>query len=112
MNDGGDLHTMPPGRRQDTVTREDSDRPSVPPGEQYTRRIQRDESASIAVIRTIAVLSNTPVDEIDPLADWFDPDALDALVASGEDVTVQFEYVGATVIVDSETVTVRDPDET
>lgn len=104
-------HTSPRRTRsggQDTVTPEDSDEPLTPPAEPYSRHVRDDESTSVAVVRTTAALLNTPVTELDPLGEWIDPDALDELLACGNEATVEFEYVGRRVAVTSRSVTVRD----
>lgn len=85
-----------------------NDTSSTPMKEPYTRQIQQDESASIAVVRTIATLRNSPADEIEPLADWLDPDALNEIIAHSEEATIKFEYAGLSVSVDRELVAVQD----
>lgn len=89
------------------MTTKHSDEPSTPPEEPYTRRVQDDESPSIAVVRAVAAMQKTPDGDIDPLANWVDPDALDSLLGRGDEVTVEFEYVGMHVTVDGRSVTVQ-----
>lgn len=90
------------------MTAKDSNTPSTPPDEPYTRRIRADESVSIAIVRTVAALGNTPSHELDPLAESIDPEALERIVGHGAGATVDFEYEDRRVTVDGQTVTVRD----
>lgn len=64
---------------------------------------------STTVVRSVAAAERVdPPNVPDPLYDSIDPDALDALVASTEDVTIEFSYLGYAVTVDGDgTVTVE-----
>lgn len=66
------------------------------------------ESASEAVIHTVARQTDRDPLELPPLFDVVDPDALDALVRQMRRGDVTFEYAGQTVTVDcdGQTVTV------
>ncbi|WP_224333360.1 HalOD1 output domain-containing protein [Haloprofundus halobius] len=62
-----------------------------------------DVSPSVAVITAVAEATNRSATEMPPLAEWFDPDALDSLIVSAHDdasvPTVTFEYIGWQVAV-------------
>ncbi|AFZ74026.1 HalOD1 output domain-containing protein [Natronobacterium gregoryi] len=58
-----------------------------------------------AVVSTVADATESAPCDLPPLARVIDPDALNALFASGSttgDTTVQFQYVGHTVVVTGE----------
>ncbi|QLH84038.1 HalOD1 output domain-containing protein [Halosimplex pelagicum] len=57
------------------------------------------DSPSVAVIRTVAALTDTPLDSLDYIGETVDPDALDAILASGDDggCRVTFRYEGYVV---------------
>lgn len=60
-----------------------------------------EKEITVRVVQAVSDALETPVDELPPLADTIDPDALDAL-ASNEplsDVTVSFSYAGRQVLV-------------
>ena len=67
------------------------------------------ESASEAVIHTVARETDRDPLELPPLFDAVDPDALDALARTRRGGDVTFEYAGQTVTVDcdGQTVTVE-----
>lgn len=80
-------------------------------------RVDRGDSVSYTVVKTVAAATDASMEELPPLYQSIDTDALDELVAprrSGSarsTVTVEFEYQGNDVIVDGETVEVRLPEE-
>lgn len=84
-----------------------NDTPSTSMKEPYTRQIQQDESPSVAVVRTIAALWDSPANEIQPLGDWLNPEALNEIIVHGEKATIDFEYAGLSVSVDPRSVTVQ-----
>lgn len=55
------------------------------------------ESPSAAVYRVAAALRNCGLDQLDPIVDAVDPDALDRLVTDGSRCTVSFRYEGFAV---------------
>lgn len=63
---------------------------------------------SIELIELVTNVLDTPVEELDPLGDSIDPEALDALLATEgstgfeESVSVEFVYQGFSVHADSE----------
>jgi len=56
------------------------------------------------VLETVAAFSNTPVEELPPLYDYVDPDALDQLLDRdhSQALQVQFQYHGFQITLDSE----------
>lgn len=68
----------------------------------------RESGLSISIVRSVAAHSNTPVEELPPLTDTIDPDALDALVDSMATGSVAFPYAAHVVTVAADgTVDVR-----
>lgn len=73
-----------------------------------------EEFHSHAVVRAVATVTNTPVDELAPLYDQIDTDALDALFDrpgrpdDGEGVVVTFPFGGCRVSVTQRAVHVSD----
>ncbi|MCU4718611.1 HalOD1 output domain-containing protein [Halapricum hydrolyticum] len=68
------------------------------------------EPATIGVVNAVAETKGVSPEELAPLADVIDPDALEALFGSPSDhrQEFRFEYEGCTVIVTNDTeVTVR-----
>lgn len=57
------------------------------------------DSVSIAVISTVAAITNTPEEELPPLYTIVDPDALETLVQSGAVIDISFIYHGHAVTV-------------
>jgi hypothetical protein len=76
-------------------------------------RVDRGDSISHTVVRTVAAATDTSLEELPPLYRSIDTDALDELVTPRRNgsarsmVTVEFEYENSDVIVDGETVEVR-----
>ena len=66
--------------------------------------LQGDERVSHAVIRGVGVVENTRLDELPPLYEAIDPDALDAIVSPAAGVseftgTISFPYSNSVVAV-------------
>lgn len=67
--------------------------------------IDTDESASIAVVRAVAKYTKTHPEELEPLYEAIDPEALTNLIAESDTVvSVEFEYSGYAVSIDAERV--------
>ncbi|RKD89125.1 HalOD1 output domain-containing protein [Halopiger aswanensis] len=74
--------------------------------------IDTDESASIAVVRAIAAYTERRPEELEPLYEVIDPEALTKVIAnSNAGVRVEFEYSGFAVSIDAESVTIDEPNE-
>lgn len=93
-------------------TNEDSTGHDLSPNDGHTYRIHGNEPPSEAVYTVIAELTERSPMELAPLASVIDPDALDAVVTSGESPLdpgrVSFEYEDYRVIVTTNEV-VLDP---
>lgn len=79
-----------------------------------TYEIDEDESTSEAVVRAVAVLTNTSVIELDPLYDVMEPDGLDRMFERADDpaeAKLSFEYNGCEVTVTADAVRVGKRDE-
>lgn len=80
-------------------------------------RIDRDDSIGYEVAEAVAVATDTAMEDLPPLYRSIDTDALNGLVAPRRDgsarskVAVEFEYHGAVVTVDGETIEARIPGE-
>jgi hypothetical protein len=66
--------------------------------------LQGDERVSHAVIRGVGVVENTRLDDLPPLYETLDPDALDTIVSSDAGVsaftgTISFPYSNSVVVV-------------
>ena len=71
-------------------------------------RIRPVEEPSFRVVRSVAATTGRECDELRPLYDVIDPDALDALVGGSEAAPrIEFRYEGCHVRVDAERVLVR-----
>lgn len=76
-------------------------------------RVDQGDSIGYTVVETVAAATGTTMEELPPLYQSIDTDALDEVVAprrrgsARSRVTVEFEYQGNEVIVDGETVEVR-----
>lgn len=71
----------------------------------HQTRIEPSEEPSHAIITTVAALADVPADELPPLYDSIDPDALDALFdSSGDrsDLQLSFSYFEYDVTVHQE----------
>lgn len=64
-----------------------------------TPTVDSDDPASQRVLARVAELENADPVELEPLYDAIDPEALDRIVDSIEDGSVQFDYHGYTVTV-------------
>lgn len=58
-----------------------------------------DDSMVIAVVQAISEHKGIHPEELEPLYNSIEPDALESLLAADSDVVVQFEYAGEIVIV-------------
>ena len=68
------------------------------------------ETATEAVIQTVAETTNTDPLELPPLYETIDPDALDALIADMQAGTISFTYTDCEITVHSDsTVTIVEP---
>jgi hypothetical protein len=63
------------------------------------RGTEKGGSATVEVVEAVAAVRNIPPEELPPLYHTIGADALDALVESGDDITVRFEYEGFEVLV-------------
>lgn len=73
----------------------------------YTREIPEEEWVGVAIVETVAAVSDTPVMDVEPLAGTIDPEALEAIVTSESDATVEFDYCDWRVTVTDERITVE-----
>lgn len=94
MTHDSDDHTS---RRSDETP---SNSRSRTPDGAYRVALDPDESPTVAVARAVASLEGVHPGDLEPLNDWIDPDALDALVgprSSGDAegaASVEFYYLG------------------
>jgi two-component sensor histidine kinase len=65
------------------------------------------ESISTAVVRAVAAISDTQIENLDPLASVIDPDALESIFNNSESGRVEFQYEGHTVTVEPDRVWVK-----
>ncbi|NKE37821.1 hypothetical protein GWG54_18855 [Natronococcus sp. JC468] len=63
------------------------------------RGTEKDGSTTVEVVEAVAAVLDIPPEELPPLYHTVDADALDALVESGNNITVRFEYEGFEVLV-------------
>ncbi|WP_423744333.1 HalOD1 output domain-containing protein (plasmid) [Haladaptatus sp. SPP-AMP-3] len=69
------------------------------------------ESISQDVVFEVAEQANVQPNELPPLYDSIDPDALDTVVASNDDLELSFSFAGYRVTIDGEdSVLVREDD--
>lgn len=74
-----------------------------------TENFHGPDAAIEAIVNAVAAAEGTSPLELQPLARVIDPDAIGALVRTGEDVTVEFAYCGYRVCVSGDgVVTVSD----
>ena len=72
-------------------------------------RIRPGEAPSFRVVRAVAATTGRDCEELRPLYDVVDPDALDELISgSAADLRVEFRYEGCHVRVDTERVVMRE----
>lgn len=62
------------------------------------------ESPSVVVLDAVSLINDKPVQELDPLTERVDPDALDSLIAGAHDrqsdsVEVRFDYEGLRITI-------------
>lgn len=72
-----------------------------------------EKEISVTVVQAVFVALDAPVNELPPVTDAIDPDALEAVVSNDppSDVTVTFSYAGRRVVVlEGKTVYVRPED--
>lgn len=67
----------------------------------------RDTSPSMAVINTVATIESVDSVDLRPLYEYIDPNSLDAVIASGDDVSLSFSAYGYTVTIVGSTVIIR-----
>lgn len=85
-------------------------------GRTVRNRVDRGDSIGYTVVETVAAATGMTMEELPPLYQSIDTDALDEMVAprrrgsARSTVTVEFEYQGNEVIVDGNTVEVRLPE--
>lgn len=60
------------------------------------------ESPSYEILRVVAAISNTRMEELPTLAYSIDPDAVDQFLSRTVDGTITFEYCGMQIQVDSD----------
>lgn len=68
----------------------------------HHHNIEDNENPSEAVIRAIEILTDTPMLQLDPLAESIDPEALDNLLTEDEDTQVTFTYCDFEITVNGE----------
>ncbi|NGM69078.1 hypothetical protein G6M89_08655 [Natronolimnobius sp. AArcel1] len=73
--------------------------------------IQSGESASAAVVGALATYTDQPPEEIGPLYDSIEPDALNSLVSHHGEVTIRFRCENTTVEVRSDRICLSTPDD-
>ena len=61
-----------------------------------------DVPPSTAVVEAVAEVTNDRPEDLPPLYDVVDPDALDGIIGRGTDGVVAFRYVGCLVNVDAD----------
>lgn len=65
-------------------------------------------SPSVAVVTTVATLENMDPVDLTPLYEYIDPDSLDTLLTSGDDVSLSFSAYGYSVNIVGSTVIIFD----
>ena len=75
--------------------------------ETVARSIGAGESATQAVVETVAAVRNEQPNKMEPLQRYVDADALDTLIEGDGDVQLQFEYDGCDVAVTGDEVRVE-----
>lgn len=71
----------------------------------HQTRLEWEEEPSTAIITTVASLAGVPADELPPLYEYADPDALDGLFDSADarsDLQLSFSYLDYDVTVHQE----------
>ncbi|ELY47338.1 HalOD1 output domain-containing protein [Natronorubrum sulfidifaciens] len=58
-----------------------------------------DEPTATAVVQAVADYKGVQHEEMEPIYEFIEPDALDSLVSADSDVVVQFKYAGVVVTV-------------
>lgn len=82
----------------------------------HSTAIDADESHSVAVVRTVAAVTNTPPLGLNPLHDVIDTESLDRLFERPEDTgtagkSITFEFEGCEITVTQDTVGVQKIDD-
>lgn len=92
---------------EDTI---DAGAPVRSSGETVRHEWDPSEDPSMAVVETVAAATGRTMDTLEPLQNYVDVDALDALVASAATsetaVSLSFSYSGTSVVVTGEAVEV------
>ena len=74
-------------------------------------------SPAVAIIETVAAAADSDPEDLEPLYDWVDPDAIDALFEDSSDTPhrsrlfVSFTYAGYEVTIGEDGVTTAQPHE-
>lgn len=77
-------------------------------GTELTYPIDESERPSLAVVRAVASVTNTPVLDLDPIYDTIDPDYLDGVDETPvEDSSITFSFNGCQVTVTQDEVHVQ-----
>lgn len=74
----------------------------------YTQQTDAAESPSMTVLQAVSNVSNIPLNELDPLYDVIDLEALNALLSSSSNCQISFQYNGFDVTVNGEEVLIDD----
>ncbi|MDS0475656.1 HalOD1 output domain-containing protein [Natrinema sp. 1APR25-10V2] len=67
--------------------------------EEVIHELRDGDSATVEVARAVAAAEDTPLEDLPPLYETIEADALDALIERGEDIMVRFVYEGFDVLV-------------
>lgn len=65
-----------------------------------------DNRPSMVIVRAVAAITNMPVDELDPLSDAVDPDAIDDILTHRDGARVTFDFYGLQIQADSKTIVI------
>ncbi|WP_254663423.1 HalOD1 output domain-containing protein [Haladaptatus sp. W1] len=89
----------------------DSTMHATNPHRESMNRLHGSESISQHVVFEVAEQANVQPNELPPLYDFIDPDALDTVVASNPDLELSFSFAGYRVTIDGEdSIQVREDD--
>ncbi|MEZ3117166.1 HalOD1 output domain-containing protein [Halobaculum sp. MBLA0147] len=86
----------------------------TPVGSSHERETTSEEAVSTGVVIAVSEVLGTTADDLRPIGEVLDADALDSLVAGdGEtDVSVRFQYERCSVVVTGDSITVEPPHHT
>lgn len=73
----------------------------------HTYHIDENERPSMAVVRAISAVANTPSEELEPLHETVDPDALDTVFEADNEMYVAFQYDKYQVEIDDDEVKIE-----